>query len=155
VVIDVRAACAADPDHAVTVDEIRAFEQAHGPIPEGAIAVLFTGWGARWPDRKSYLGDDSQADASRLHFPGLSAEAAAYLAKDRRVAGVGIDTASIDPGNSKDFKTHQVLAAADVFNLENLAAVDRLPPTGATLIALPMKIGGGTGAPVRAVAILP
>jgi kynurenine formamidase len=154
-VIDVRAACAADPDHAATAEEIRGFERAHGPIPEGGIAILFTGWGARWPDRKRYLGDDTPGDASRLHFPGLSAGAAAYLANDRKVAGVGIDTASIDPGNSKDFRAHQVLAAANVFNLENLAAVDRLPPTGATLIALPMKIAGGTGGPVRALAILP
>jgi len=137
------------------VDEIRAFEASHGPIPEGSIAILFTGWGARWPDRKRYLGDDSPGDASRLHFPGLSPEAASYLAGDRRVVGVGIDTASIDPGNSQDFRAHRVLAAANVYNLENLAAVDRLPPTGATLIALPMKIAGGSGGPVRALAVLP
>ena len=155
VVIDVRAACAADPDHAATVDEIKAFEKAHGPIPAGAIAILFTGWGARWPDKRRYLGDDTPGDASRLHFPGYSAEAAAYLAGGRKVAGVGVDTASIDPGNSKDFKAHQVLGAANVYNLENLAAVDRLPPTGTTLIALPMKIAGGTGGPVRVFAVLP
>ncbi len=155
VVIDVRDACAEDPDHAATVDEIKAFERAHGPIPEGAIAILFTGWGARWPDKKRYLGDDTPGDATHLHFPGYTAEAAAYLAKERRIAGAGIDTASIDPGNSKEFRAHQVFGAANVYNLENLAAVERLPPTGATLIALPMKIAGGTGGPVRVVAILP
>lgn len=154
-VIDVRAACAADPDHAIGVDEVRAFEAEHGPVPEGAIAILFTGWGERWPDRRRYLGDDTPGDASRLRFPGLSPEASSYLAGERRVVGVGIDTASIDPGNSKDFQAHRVLAAANVYNLENLAAVDRLPPKGATIVALPMKIAGGTGGPVRVIAILP
>jgi kynurenine formamidase len=155
VVVDVRLACAADPDHAVTVDEIRSFETRHGAIPEGAVVVLHTGWGERWPDRKAYLGDDTPGDASRLRFPGLSAGAARYLAAERRVAGVGIDTASIDPGSSRDFIAHQALAAADVYNLENLDNVEGLPPTGATLVALPMKITGGSGGPARVIAILP
>jgi kynurenine formamidase len=155
VVIDVRAACASDPDHAVTVDEIKAFEAGHGAVPVGSIAILFTGWSSRWPDKKRYLGDDTPGDASRLHFPGLSAEAATYLASERKVTGVGIDTASIDPGRSADFRAHQVLGGANVYNLENLANVDRLPPTGAVLIALPMKIAGGTGGPVRVLAVLP
>lgn len=154
-VIDVRAACAADPDHAATVEEVRAYEAEHGPIPRGAVAILFTGWGARWPDRKGYLGDDRPGDASRLHFPGFSAEAAAFLVKERRVAGLGIDTASIDRGISRDFLAHQAAAEANVYNLENLASVDRLPPKGATLIVLPMKIAGGTGGPARVFAILP
>ena len=155
VVIDVRPTCAADPDHAATVDEVKAFEAAHGPIPRGAVAILFTGWGARWPDKKRYLGDDTPGDASHLHFPGFSPEAAAYLANERHVAGLGIDTASVDRGVSRDFKAHQIAGAANVYNLENLAAVDRLPPKGATLIALPMKIAGGTGGPARVFAILP
>ena len=154
-VLDVRAACAADPDRAATVEDVRAYEAEHGTIPEGAVAILFTGWGARWPDRKSYLGDDTPGDASRLHFPGFSAEAATFLAMERRVAGLGIDTASIDRGMSRDFQAHQAAAAANVYNLENLASVDRLPPKGATLIVLPMKIAGGTGAPARVIAILP
>ncbi len=155
VVIDVRVACARDPDHAIGAEEIKAFETARGPIPEGAVAILWTGWGERWPDKKRYLGDDTPGDASHLHFPGLSAEAARYLAGTRHVAGVGIDTASIDPGRSRDFAAHQALAAANVYNLENLADVGKLPPTGATLISLPMKIAGGSGGPVRVVAILP
>ncbi len=155
VVVDVRAACAADPDHAATVDEIKAFESAHGPVPDGAVVILWTGWGERWPDRKRYLGDDRPGDASRLHFPGFSAEAARYLTETRRVAGAGIDTASIDPGPSQDFQAHRVFAAANVYNLENLDNVELLPPTGATLVALPMTIAGGTGGPVRVMAVLP
>jgi kynurenine formamidase len=153
-VIDVRAAAAADPDHAITAEEIRAWEGEHGPIPAGAIVVLRTGWGERWPDARAYLGDDTPGDPSRLRFPGLSADAARLLA-ERRVAGVGIDTASIDPGSSRDFPAHRILAGANVYNLENLAGVDRLPPAGAALVALPMKIGGGTGGPVRVLAVLP
>lgn len=154
VVIDVRTACAADPDHAVSAGELRAWEDRHGPIPEGSIVVLFTGWGERWPDRRAYLGDDTPGDATRLHFPGLSAEGARHLVS-RRVAGVGIDTASIDPGPSRDFIAHRILADADIYTLENLDAVERLPARGASLIALPMKIGGGTGGPARVVAVLP
>ena len=153
-VIDVRAASAADPDHAVTAEEIGRWEAEHGPIPAGAIVVLHTGWGGRWPDARRYLGDDTPGDATRLHFPGLSADGASLLAA-RRVAGVGIDTASIDPGPSRDFIAHQILAAADVYNLENLDNVELLPSRGATLIALPVKIGGGTGGPARVIAVLP
>jgi kynurenine formamidase len=155
VVIDVRGACEADPDHAVTLEEIHAFEESHGEIPAEARVILYTGWGERWPDHRRYLGDDTPNDDSNLHFPGLSAEAALYLADLGRVAAVGIDTASIDPGNSRDFQAHQILAAANIYNLENLDQVEHLPPTGATLIALPMKIGGGSGGPVRVLAILP
>ena len=155
VVIDVRDACAADPDHAVSAAEIRRFEAQHGAIPEGAMVILRTGWGGRWPDRKRYMGDDTPGDASNLHFPGLSPDGARFLAEKRRIAAVGIDTASIDPGPSRDFQAHRILAAANIFNLENVARVARLPPTGATIIALPMKIGGGTGGPVRVVAFLP
>ncbi len=155
VVIDVRDACAADPDHAVSTKEIERFEAEHGAIPEGALVILYTGWGGRWPDRKRYMGDDTPGDATNLHFPGLSPGGARFLVEKRSIAAVGIDTASIDPGPSREFQAHRILATANIFNLENLAQVERLPPTGATLIALPMKIGGGTGGPVRVVAILP
>ncbi len=155
VVIDVRDACAADPDHAVGAGEIERFEAEHGTIPDDALVIIHTGWGERWPDRKRYMGDDTPGDATKLHFPGLSPGGARFLVEKRRIAAVGIDTASIDPGPSREFQAHRILAAANIFNLENLARVERLPPTGATLIALPMKIGGGTGGPVRVVAILP
>ena len=153
-VIDVRGASAADPDHAVSVEEIRAFEAAHGPITAGAAVLLYTGWGERWPDVKAYLGDDRPGVTSDLHFPGFSVEAARYLA-EKGVAGVGLDTASLDPGPSADFAAHQVFGGANVYGLENLDNLERLPATGATLVALPMKIGRGTGGPVRVLAFLP
>jgi kynurenine formamidase len=113
-----------------------------------------TGWASRWPDRKAYMGDDTPGDASKLHFPGIGEDAAKLLV-ERKIAAVGIDTASIDHGPSKDFIAHQVLMAADVPAFENVADMSALPARGATIIALPMKIGGGSGGPLRIVAIVP
>jgi kynurenine formamidase len=155
VVVDVSAAAAADPDHRLTVEELTAWEARNGRIPEASIVLLRTGWSARWPDRKRYLGDDTPGDASRLHFPSYGKEAARVLVAERKVAALGVDTASIDHGPSKDFPVHQVAAAANVPGLENLAALDALPATGAWVIALPMKIGGGSGGPLRAIALVP
>jgi kynurenine formamidase len=155
VVIDVAAAAAADPDHRLTVGELTAWEARHGRIPDGTIVLLRTGWSARWPDRKRYLGDDTPGDASRLRFPSYGVEAARVLVAERKVAALGVDTASIDPGSARDFPVHQVVAAANVPGFENLTGLDRLPPTGAWVVALPMKIAGGSGGPLRAIALLP
>ena len=155
VVIDVAAASASDADHRLTADELQTWESRHGRIAEGTIVLLRTGWSARWPDKKRYLGDDTPGDASRLHFPSYGAEAARILVADRKVAALGVDTASIDPGSAKDFPVHQIVAAANVPGFENLAGLDALPPTGAWVIALPMKIAGGSGGPLRAIALVP
>jgi kynurenine formamidase len=155
VVIDVAAASAADADHRLTADELQTWEARHGRIAEGTIVLLRTGWSARWPDKKRYLGDDTPGDTSRLHFPSYGAEAARILVADRKVAALGVDTASIDPGSAKDFPVHQIVAAANVPGFENLAGLDALPPTGAWVIALPMKIAGGSGGPLRAIALVP
>ena len=154
-VIDVSSSCADNPDYTATAADIRAWEETHGALPEGAIVLLRTGWGERWPDAGRYLGSAARGDASNLHFPGFSEDAALYLVETGKVVGVGIDTASIDPGISQDFIAHRILAAANIYGLENLAELERLPETGATLIALPMKIGGGSGGPSRVIAILP
>jgi len=106
-------------------------------------------------DAKRYLGDDTPGDASRLHFPSYGPESARLLVEDRRVGALGVDTASIDHGPSKDFLVHQIAAAANVAGLENVADLGTLPEDGAWVIALPMKIGGGSGGPVRIVALLP
>jgi len=155
VVIDVAAASAADADHRLTAEELQTWEARHGRIAEGTIVLLRTGWSARWPDKKRYLGDDTPGDASRLHFPSYGAEAARILVADRKVAALGVDTASIDPGSAKDFPVHQIVAAANVPGFENLAGLDALPPTGAWVVALPMKIAGGSGGPLRAIALVP
>lgn len=153
-VIDVSEQASADRDYRATPEDILAWERRHGPIARDAIVVFRTGWGRHWPDRRRYLGDDTPGDATHLHFPGLSAETARLLVL-RQVAGVGIDTASLDHGPSRDFIVHQILNGAGIYGLENIANAERLPATGATLIALPIRIAEGTGSPTRIVALLP
>jgi len=156
VVIDVGAKAAADRDLLIGVGDFEAWESAHGPIPERAVVLLRTRWGGRWPDRERYLGTAERgADAVRdLHFPGLSEDGARWLV-DRGIRAVGIDTASIDRGQSTDFRAHRVLAAADLPIFENVANLDRIVVEGAWVVALPMKIARGTGGPLRIVALQP
>ena len=155
VVIDVRTKTGANADYTLTRDDVATFEAKHGRIPTGAIVVLDTGYAARWSDRRRYLGDDTRGDASKLHFPSFGAEAARWLIEQRKIRALGVDTASIDAGRSKDFPVHRVAGAANVIGLENLTNIDRLPAVGAWIVALPMKIADGSGAPVRVVALLP
>jgi kynurenine formamidase len=157
VLVDVSAACEADRDHAVTRGELEADEALHGPIPRGAIVLLRTGFGRRWPDRERYLGNAGRGAeaAANLHFPGLSAEGARWLAEARGISAVGIDTASIDPGPSRAFEAHRTLGERGIPAFENLANLEGLPPRNFWVIALPMKIAGGSGAPLRALAIVP
>ncbi|HEV8631023.1 MAG TPA: cyclase family protein [Thermoanaerobaculia bacterium] len=153
-VIDVRAPAAADRDYRLTAADVAAWEARHGRIAGGAIVLLRTGWSERWPDRARYFGNPSTSDASDLHFPSFGAAAVKVLL-ERGVAALGVDTASIDHGPSHDFPVHRLVAAANVPAFENLDHLDALPETGAWLVALPMKIGDGTGGPLRAVALLP
>jgi kynurenine formamidase len=155
VVIDVSDKAKADPDYALSVEDVAAFEAKHGRIAPGATVLLRTGWGARWPDRLAYFGDDTPGDAAKLHFPSYGLAAATLLIRERRVGTLGVDTASIDPGSSRDFPVHRLAAAHNVMGLENLANLDELPAGGATIIALPMKIAGGSGAPARVIAVVP
>ncbi len=155
VVIDVSEQAAADADYLVTAGDIGAWEEQHGPVPAGSAVLIRTGWPDRWPDALAYLGDDTPGDASNLHFPGVGEDAARLLIEERGIGMLGIDTASVDYGQSTDFIVHQIGGAAGVPNLENVADLSELPPTGFLLVALPMKIEGGTGAPVRIVALVP
>lgn len=155
VVIDVTAKTRGDADYRLTRDDVAAFEKAHGRIAAGTIVLLRTGWSTRWPDRKSYLGDDTPNDATKLHFPSYGVEAARLLIQERKVAAIGVDVASIDYGPSADFMVHRIAAAGDVPGIENLTNLNLLPATGAVVFALPMKIEGGSGGPVRVVALVP
>ena len=155
VVIDVSAKAAEDRNYRLSAGDVAAFEREHGEIAAGTIVLVRTDWSRHWPDALAYLGDDTPGDASKLEFPGIGADAARVLAEERRVAMLGIDTASIDYGRSQDFIAHRIGAAQGVSNLENLANLDQLPATGAYVMALPMKIEGGSGGPVRAVALAP
>ena len=157
VVIDVTEQSDRNADYQVMPDDIARFEQEHGAIPDDAIVLIRTGFSRRWPDAARYLGTAARGaeGASQLHFPGLHPESARWMVTNRRIGAIGIDTASIDYGRSTLFESHRILYERDVPAFENLTALDRLPATGAYMIALPMKIGGGSGAPLRAVAVLP
>jgi kynurenine formamidase len=157
VVVDVTQASAGNADYQVTADDVVRFEQQHGRIPDGSIVLFKTGFANRWPNAQAYLGtaERGAAAVAKLHFPGLHPDAAKWIVENRVVKAVGIDTASIDYGQSTRYETHRALYARDIPALENVASLDRLPPTGTLLIALPMKIGGGSGAPVRIVAVIP
>jgi kynurenine formamidase len=156
VVVDVTASASADRDLEIGVDAFEAWESAHGPLPARAIVLLRTGWGARWPDPERYLGTAARGQEAvpDLHFPGLSEQGAAWLVA-RGIEAVGIDTASIDRGQSTEFRAHRVLAAANVPIFENVANLDRVVTRGATILALPMKIARGTGGPLRIIALQP
>jgi kynurenine formamidase len=155
VVIDVSRQASANPDYRLTRGDVEAFEARHGRIAAGTIVLLRTGWSARWADRKAYLGDDTPNDASKLSFPSYGEDAARLLVEERSVAALGADVASIDYGRSTDFPVHRIAAARNAYGLENLTNLDALPPTGSVIVALPMKIAGGSGGPVRAIAMVP
>jgi kynurenine formamidase len=146
-----------DPDYQVTVGDLQQAEEQDGAIPSESILLLRTGFSQRWPDAAKYLGTAERgADAvASLRFPGLHPDAARWLVANRRIRAIGIDTASIDYGQSTLYESHRVLFEQDIPAFENLAALERLPRRGAIVIALPMKIGGGSGGPLRAIAVLP
>ncbi len=155
-VIDMTDAASRDPDARLDLETVREWESRHGAIAQGTIVILRTGWGRRWAEgAKAYLGDDTPGDASNLHFPGYGEEAARYLVEERKVGALAIDTASIDHGPSKDFAVHRIAAARNVVGLENVAEAGELPETDFWVVALPVKIGKGSGGPVRIVALLP
>jgi kynurenine formamidase len=143
IVIDVSRQAQADRDYRLRREDIQGWEKRYGRVPSRAIVLMHSGWGKFWGDRRRYFGSAEPADASNLHFPGLSKDAAEFLVKQRRVKAVGVDTPSIDHGPSKDFIVHQILGAANVPIFENIAAMERLPAKGATVFAIPMKIQGG------------
>jgi kynurenine formamidase len=154
VVIDISAQAAKNRDYMLTAQDVWAFEKQHGRIAKGTIVLLKTGWSRYWPDAKTYLGDDTPGDASKLSFPSYGVDAAKQLVEERGVAALGIDTASIDYGKSTDFLVHRIAGANNVPGLENLTNLDQLPARGATVVALPMKIEGGSGGPLRAIALV-
>lgn len=151
-VIDVTEKAAADRLYRATPADVLAFEAAHGKIAAGTIVLLRTGWSQYWPDAEAYLGG---TDPAALAFPSYGADAARFLIEERKIAALGIDAASTDYGPSTDFPAHRVMGASNTPGFENLTGLDRLPPTGAYVIALPMKIEGGSGGPLRAVALVP
>ncbi len=156
VVVDVSDQTEGKADYLVSRQDLLQWEAAHGRMPDGSIVMIHTGWGKFWPDRGRYLGTSKVGPEAipELHFPGIDSAAARWLVQ-RRARAVGIDTPSLDYGQSSTFDTHQILFAANIPGFENVAHLEQLPPTGAWIVALPMKIRGGSGGPLRIVAALP
>ena len=156
IVIDVNAQCASNPDYLVSVADFENWERRNGKIPVGTIVLLRTGFGKFYPDRKKYLGTEERGAqaVAKLHFPGLDPAAARWITTNRSIKAIGLDTASIDYGQSTLFESHRILFEKNVPAFENVANLDQLPAKGFSVIALPMKIKGGSGGPLRIVAIL-
>lgn len=157
VVLDVSEQALANRDYLVSIKDFTDWESKHGKIAEGSIVLLNTGYAQFWPDRVKYMGTDERgAEAvKKLHFPGLDPAAAKWLVENRNIKAIGLDTPSIDFGQSTLFESHRILFKENIPAFENVANLDKLPPTGALVIALPMKIKGGSGGPLRIIAQLP
>ena len=157
VVIDVTDAATRNADYQVTADDLQQWEQQHGAIGADDIVLLRTGFSRRWPDATTYLGtaERGEAGVAKLHFPGLHPDAARWIVANRPIKAIGIDTASIDYGQSTLYESHRALYERNIPAFENLTSLDRLPARGAHIVALPMKIRNGSGAPLRAVAMVP
>jgi kynurenine formamidase len=155
VVVDVTRQCATNPDYLVSVADFENWEKQNGRMPSGTIVLLRTGYGKRYPDRKRYLGTDERGDSAvaKLHFPGLDPAAARWLTQNRAIKAIGLDTASIDYGQSSLFESHRILFEKNIPAFENVANLDQLPLKGFSVIALPMKIKGGSGGPLRIIAL--
>jgi len=156
VVLDVSEACADDPDHLVTVDDVLAFERRHGPLPERGWLLIRTGWDLRYGDEAAYLGLDA---AGKPHWPGLTVECARWLARETPIVGLGIDCIGTDAAISHAFDpphpAHHYLHGSGKFGMSLLANLHRLPATGALVLPAPLRIGGGSGSPMRVLAFVP
>jgi kynurenine formamidase len=154
IVIDVSDRALKNADYLISVKDIEVWEKQNGKIPDSAIVLFRTGYGKYYPNAKMYFGTDEKGAGAipHLHFPGIDPAAAEWLSTQRNIKAVGLDTPSIDYGQSKDFKTHQVFLGKNIPAFENVANLDQLPVKGAYVIALPMKIKNGTGGPLRIIA---
>jgi len=153
VVINVVEQANKNTDYEITKADIKNFEKKYRKLNKNDIVLFYTGWGKYWNNKKQYLGSDKLGDVKHLHFPGLSKQAAEYLVQSQ-IKGIGIDTASMDPGKSQDFWVHRIILGANLFGIENVAHLDLLPAVGGEIIVAPMKISNGSGGPTRVLGIL-
>lgn len=152
VLIDVTAKCKSNPDYLLSMEDVAAWEQAHGHVASGAIVMARTGWASRWNSMSDYRG--VQGPGGTMHFPGFSLDAVKFLVEARSIYGLGIDTLGVDNGPSRDFPVHRYTAAHNIYHLENVDDLSAVPATGAVLIASPAKLEGGSGGPVRIFALI-
>lgn len=152
VVFDVRDQCRSDPDYALPLEEVLAWEDIHGVIQPGNLVLLNTGWPERWHDAESYLGRDP---CGGLHFPGFGSDAASYLVNERDVGGLGTDTAGVEAGVDSDLSVSKLVLAESRIALENLVNLDRLPATGAVVVIGVLGLVGESGSPAAVTAFIP
>lgn len=155
--IDVSSKTTDNPDYEIGIEDFTDWEaKEKTKIPDGSIVLLQTGFAKYYPDKIKYLGTDQRGEdaVSLLHFPGLSPIAAEWLVKNRNINAIGLDTPSIDYGQSQNFESHIILLSNNIPAFENLTNLDKLPKKGFEIIALPMKIKGGSGGPLRIVALV-
>jgi kynurenine formamidase len=157
VLIDVSENALKNRDYLISIADIENWEKKNGRIAEGTIIIFKTGYGQYYPNREKYFGSAKTGVEAipELHFPGIDPETTKWLIEKRNIKALGLDTPSIDYGQSKDFKTHQILMGANKAGFENVAHLDKLTSNQFFIIALPMKIGKGSGAPLRIVAGIP
>jgi kynurenine formamidase len=155
VVIDKTAEASADPDFLLQIDDIRAFESEHGPLPEGGWLLYRTGWDARAQDQQAFLN----ANETGPHTPGIAIDCARWLAEEAPIVGIGVETVGTDAGAAHSFDPpfpcHTFMLGANKYGLTQLANLAKLPPTGAVLIVAPLKIVKGSGSPARVLALVP
>ncbi len=157
IVVDVSAQATKNRDYLINRDDFLQWEKANRVVQDQSIILLHTGYGKYWDDHEKYTGTvkSGATGVAELHFPGLDPEAAAWLVKERKIKAVGIDTPSIDFGQSRDFQTHRFLCANNITAYENIAHLEQVPGKGAYLVAAPMKIKGGSGSPLRLLVWVP
>ena len=154
VVIDISSRASIDSDTQLDLEDIINWENKYGRITDGAIVFMYSGWGAKWPNKVDFFGSSTYNDTTTLHFPGFHPDAINWLVNNRTIVGFGVDTASLDYGQSTQFMAHRLGLSANVYGLENVANLNLLQPVGATVVAMPMKIKSGSGAPCRIIAML-
>ena len=153
-VVDITHKAEIDADAMVDISDLKEWEDISGRSLNGSIVVMRSGWGRRWTDRAAFMGTPDN-DVSKLHFPGMSPEAAQWLVDNRDIYGLITETLSLDAGQTLDFKAHRILLGANIYGLENVANVEKIPIVGAFIHVMPMKIGKGGGSPTRVVAKFP
>lgn len=149
-VIDVTAAAESDEDYGLTVDDILSWESEYGPLPDGALVAMNSGWAARIDDAEAFVNIDADGV---MHYPGFSPDASAFLVAERNIAGIASDTLSQDPGNSADFGTHINILGAGLYGIEGIANLDMVPATGAWAFVGAPNHEAASGGPTRILAV--
>lgn len=152
VVIDVKGQAAADPDYALTREDLAAWEKENGEVPEGSVVLLNTGWSEKWDDPKSFFGFDDKGD---MHFPGFGGDTTKFLLDQRKIAGVGIDTHGVDPSLDETYATNTSVLEKPRIVLENLTNLDELPATGSTIVIGALRLKDGSGTPAEVIGLVP